>query len=151
MIRYYGKPKDIGKKIQFELDDNKDYDFEIKEHRKKRSLNANAYAWELITQIAYVVGTTKEDVYETMLKRYGKGVLVEIKDGININGFFKYYDFKGKTNKGTNIYEVIKGSSEYDSLEMYHLLKGIESECNLLNIETLEDRELKRLAEEWGI
>lgn len=151
MIRYYGKPKDIGKKIQLELNDEKNYDFEIKEHRKKRSLNANAYAWELITQIANVVGTTKESVYETMLKRYGKGVLVEVKDGININGFFKYYDFKGKTNKGTNIYEVIKGSSEYDSMEMYQLLKGIESECNILSISTLEDIELKRLAEEWGI
>ena len=151
MIRYYGKPKEIGRKIQLELDDEKSYDFEIKEHRKKRSLNANAYAWELITQIANVVGTTKESVYETMLKRYGKGVLVEVKDGADINGFFKYYDYKGKTNKGTNVYEVIKGSSEYDSLEMYHLLKGIESECNILNIQTLEDIELKRLAEEWGI
>lgn len=151
MIRYYGKPKEIGRKIQLELDDEKSYDFEIKEHRKKRSLNANAYAWELITQIAYVVGTTKEDVYETMLKRYGKGVLVEVDEDINIAGFFKHYVLRGKTNKGTNVYEIIKGSSEYDSLEMYHLLKGIESECNILNIETLEDRELKRLAEEWGI
>ena len=72
MIRYYGKPKEIGRKIQLELDDEKSYDFEIKEHRKKRSLNANAYAWELITQIAYVVGTTKEDVWNGLLayKRY---------------------------------------------------------------------------------
>lgn len=151
MIRYYGKPKDIGKKIQLELDEEKNYDFEIKEHRKKRSLNANAYAWELITQIANVVGTTKESVYETMLKRYGKGVLVEVKDNVSLNGFFKYYDYKGRTNKGTNVYEVIKGSSEYDSMEMYQLLKGIESECNILSIPTLEDIELKRLAEEWGI
>lgn len=39
------------------------YEILIKEHRKKRSLNANAYAWELIGALAENQGIDKEEVY----------------------------------------------------------------------------------------
>ena len=41
---------------------------EIKKYRKKRSLNSNNYAWELITQIADKISASKEEVYFEMLK-----------------------------------------------------------------------------------
>ena len=34
------------------LDPNKKYDVDIKEHREKRSLDANAYCWVLIGKLA---------------------------------------------------------------------------------------------------
>lgn len=39
--------------------------------QQKRSLNANAYAWVLMTKIAAVLKTSKEEVYEEMIRRYG--------------------------------------------------------------------------------
>lgn len=47
---------------------DKDKQFDIKEHKVKRSLNANAYAWTLIGKIADIVGNTKEDVYRDFIK-----------------------------------------------------------------------------------
>lgn len=47
-------------------------DVEIKQHREKRSLDANAYAWVLITKIADVLRASKETTYIEMLKRYGQ-------------------------------------------------------------------------------
>jgi N-glycosylase/DNA lyase len=41
------------------------------QYREKRSLDANAYAWQLMTKIAEALRTSKEEVYEIMLKRYG--------------------------------------------------------------------------------
>ena len=37
-------------------------EYELKLIRKKRSLDANAFCWKICTEIANVVGNTKEDV-----------------------------------------------------------------------------------------
>ena len=42
---------------------------EIKKYRRKRSLDANAYAWVLMSKLAEVLHTSKEEVYEEMLRR----------------------------------------------------------------------------------
>ena len=39
------------------------YDLEIREHREKRSLDANAYAWVLIHKLAEAMRITPEEVY----------------------------------------------------------------------------------------
>ena len=49
--------------------------------RDKRSLDANAYAWKLLSLIADTLtlsgcATTKDDLYIEMLKRYGQGGVV---------------------------------------------------------------------------
>ncbi len=44
---------------------------EVKKQRKDRSLNANAYAWALMSDIADYLGLSKEEVYEDMLRKYG--------------------------------------------------------------------------------
>ena len=50
--------------------------FEIKEHRQKRSLTANAYAWTLIGKIADAMRISKDECYLLMLKRYGQSEIV---------------------------------------------------------------------------
>lgn len=44
---------------------------EIKIKRKRRSLNANAYLWEVLGRMAAVLKTDKDSVYLMMLERYG--------------------------------------------------------------------------------
>ena len=39
------------------------YDLDIKEHREKRSLDANAYAWVLIHKLAEAMRISPEEVY----------------------------------------------------------------------------------------
>lgn len=51
------------------LDETKEY--EIKEHKKKRSLNANAYYWVLVNKIADALNQSKEYIHLCMLKQYG--------------------------------------------------------------------------------
>lgn len=131
---------------------DRDKVYEIKEKKNKRSLNANAYAWVLITQIAEKVNSSKEEVYLDMLRNYGQVLLVPLTPGMNPSGYFKYYDFfeKGKINgKECDWYKVYKGSSEYDTKEMSVLIEGIVYEAKQLDIETLEDYKLDKLVEEW--
>lgn len=131
---------------------DRDKVFEIKEHKEKRSLTANAYAWTLIGKIADALRTSKEETYLTMLKRYGQSEIVSVLSSIDVTGYFKYFEAVGKATlqgKDFTHYKIFKGSSEYDSREMAILIDGIISEAKDLDIETLPPREIERLKEAW--
>lgn len=145
-----GKPQEI---IQWLFNQDRDKLFEIKEHREKRSLTANAYAWALIGKIADVLRTSKDEVYLLMLKRYGQSEVVSVLSFIDVSGYFKYYEKIGSgTVQGKEFthYKIYKGSSEYDSKEMAILIDGIISEAKELDLETLPPREIERLKKAWG-
>ena len=46
--------------------------FDLSEHKEKRSLSQNAYAWKLINEIANKVNLSKEEVHMNMLKHYSQ-------------------------------------------------------------------------------
>lgn len=50
---------------------DKPYDLQIKEHRKKRSLDANAYAWVLIGRIADAMRLPPDEVYRQAIVNIG--------------------------------------------------------------------------------
>lgn len=144
-----GKPLEL---VQWLFSQDKEKIFEISEVRRKRSLNANAYAWVLIGKIADVLKTDKNEVYKLMLDRYGQGEVVSVVSSVDVNGFFKYYKEVGKSTlngKEFTHYRVFKGSSEYDTHEMAILIDGIVYEAKQLDIETLTPQELAALKEEW--
>lgn len=126
--------------------------FEVKEHKQKRSLTANAYAWSLIGKIADAMRTTKEETYLTMLKRYGQSEMVSVISSIDVSGYFKYYEPIAEVRlqgKDFTHYRVYKGSSEYDSREMAILIDGIVEDAKELEIETLPPNEIARLKAIW--
>lgn len=138
--------------IQWLFNQDREKLFDIKEHKEKRSLNSNSYCWVLIGKIADVLRTDKEQVYLTMLKRYGQSELVSVLSNINITGYFKYYEVAGTSTlngKEFTHYKVFKGSSEYDTREMSILIDGIVSEAKELNIETLPPAEIERMKNLW--
>lgn len=144
-----GKPKDI---INYLFEQDKDKIFELKEKKKKRSLNSNSYLWALCTEIASIMNLSKEEVYLKMLEDYGVSLLVPLTLNNNPDGFFKYYKFheKGRIkNTECNWYKVYKGSSEYNSKEMSILLNGVVQEAKNLGIMTLDEMELERMIEQW--
>ncbi len=123
--------------------------------KKKRSLDANAYCWVLMTKIAEAIDSSKEEVYEEMLQKYGYlyqdddgYVTVTVKASVDmskIEGHWKRYKSNGKFTS----YLMIKGSSEYDTKEMAHFIDMIVDEAKALDIETLTPDELQRMKEMW--
>lgn len=131
---------------------DKDKVFEIKEHKEKRSLNANAYAWSLISKIADALRMSKEECYFLMLKRYGQSEIVSVLSEIDVSGYFKYYEpIATATLQGKEFthYKIFKGSSEYDTREMSILIDGIVSEAKEMDIETLPPGEVERIKNMW--
>lgn len=127
----------------------------MKKYRKKRSLDANAYAWVLMSKLSTVLLTSKEEVYEAMLHHYG--VLYEDEDGyitVTVKNTVDMSKIDGhwmriKDNGTYTAYAMIKGSSEYDTAEMSNFIDGIVSECKESEIETLPPEELSRMLQEW--
>lgn len=125
---------------------------EAKPFRKKRSLNANAYAWKLITEIADVLRASKDEIYLQMLKRYGQSELISVVSDISICGYIKYYEEAGASTlngKTFTHYRVYKGSSEFDTREMSILIDGIVSEAKELGIRTETPEEIERMKSLW--
>lgn len=135
------------------LDLDQDKKYEIKEHRKKRSLNANDYYWVLVGKIADVLRAKKDDIHFQMLKDYGQCLPTRIPANEDINGYARYYEFIRTTKKNKeayNEYMLYKGSSEMNSKEMSILIDGVIYEAKELDIETLPPNEINRLKNLWG-
>ena len=126
--------------------------------REKRSLTANAYLWKLCDLISIELYTTKEEVYELMIRRYGTYLededgspyiftLPKEKDVSLLNMHVHRIDESPDGNHYA--YAIIKGSSQYDTKEMSRLLDGVVSEAKDLGIETLPPDTVKRLEQEW--
>ena len=129
----------------------------LKRWRKKRSLDANAYVWVLMSKIASALGTSKDEVYEEFLQKYGiiyedeNGyITVTVKSTVDmskITGHWKRYKDNGKFIS----YLMIKGSSEYDTAEMSQFIDRVVEEAKDLDIETLPPDEIARMKQEWGV
>ena len=113
--------------------------YELKEHKEKRSLDANGYYWSLVSQIADVLRANKEDIHLKMLKQYGQVSSIMMLSSIDISGFVKYYEVESKRivkGKEFTVYKVFKGSSEMNTKEMSNLIDGVVYEAKELDIET---------------
>lgn len=138
--------------IKWLFTQDREKQFDISEHKEKRSLNANAYAWSLIGKIADALRTSKDEVYLTMLKRYGQSEMVSVLSSIDVRGYFKYFEPVGTATlqgKEFTHYRIYLGSSEYNTKEMAILIDGIISEAEEIGIETLPPNEVERLKEMW--
>lgn len=132
-----------------------DKEYQIAAYHPKRSLAANNYAWVLITRIAEAMTPpqSKEAVYLEMLKRYGQSEFISVVSGIDIHGYFKYFEEYGKGHvdgREFTHYKIYKGSSEFDAREMNVLLEGIIQEAKELGIETITPQEKERMLMEMG-
>lgn len=125
----------------------------VSEHREKRSLNANNYAWKLITEIGNKTRQSKEDVYLVMLKRYGQSDMVSVVAEVPVQHYFKYYEEAGESTLNGKLfkhYRVYKGSSEFDTLEMTIFLDGVISEAKDLGIPTDTPDQIAKMKSLWG-
>ena len=122
--------------------------FEIKEHKAKRTNTQNSYLWALVNQMANKLNKTKEEIYIQMIRDYGQSEIVSMLSSIEPNGYFKYYEEIGTgivNEKEFTHYRIYKGSSEYNTLEMAHLLDGVIQECEQLGIPTLTMEQIQQM------
>lgn len=143
-------------KLVFNLDREKIYDVSIKEHKGKRSLNSNSYAWCLIQKIAESINSDKHSVYIEMLKKYSREftfVICKEKAVPKLKELYSACIDLGEISvngmEGHQI-QVFYGSSTFDSKSMSIFIDGIVQECKELGIETMTPLELERMKSEWN-
>lgn len=122
--------------------------FDLSEHKEKRSLSQNAYAWKLINEIANKVNLSKEEVHLNMLKHYSQVSKIMLRADIDIKGFIPYYELEGYADvKGVKYaaYKIFKPSHEMNSYEMSVYISGIVNEAENLGIPTLSEEEIERM------
>ena len=135
------------------------YQAEIKEHRKKRSLDANAYCWGLIGKLAAVTGIKVEEIYRQAIRDIGGNYdVITVRDDA-VNKFCSVWSV-GHIGQLTDILganpmrgytDVIAyyGSSTYDTAQMARLIDVIVQECKEQGIETMPPDKLSSLVGEW--
>ena len=135
-------------RLQYDELKDKPLDITIKPFRKKRSLDQNSYAWTLIGKIADKLRAGKDEVYLTMLKRYGQGGVIKVQPQNEqaILSAIKYYEPHEKLYSDTEkYYRIWAGSSGYNTEEMTVFVDGIISEAKGLGIETMTPDELAEM------
>ncbi len=138
--------------ITYLLEQAKDKQFELKEYKEKRSLNANNYYWQLVTELGNALKMDKEDLHFLLLQKYGQSEMISVVADVDMKNYLKYYAEAGESNlngKTFKHYKVYKGSSEMDSKEMSILINGLVEECHIQGIETKTPAEINSLLERW--
>lgn len=138
---------------------NKLYDLEVKEHRKKRSLDANAMAWSLINQIADVLRIPPVEVYRQAIQDIsGNNEIIPIKEDAveqfkqawSHNGIGWICRDLGKSKiKGYRNLMVYYGSSVYDTRQMSDLIDHLIQDCKALDIEVKSPEEIASIMGAW--
>ena len=152
--------KDLGKAMAvIRKMKNKLYDVEIKEHREKRSLDANAYAWVLIHKLAEVMRTEPEEVYLLNIPKVGYNFTPMCVREQDVERFKKSWQSNGlgwpvmdlgpSQVPGCRNLAAYHGSSTYDTAQMSRLIDNLVQDCKELDIETMSPDKLALLKEEW--
>ena len=153
--------EDLGKAMSV-VRNHKDrlYDLEVKEHRKKRSLDANAYAWVLINKLADVMRIPPIEVYRQAIQDIsGNNEVLPVREDAveqfklawSHNGIGWMCRDMGKSKlPGYRNLMVYYGSSVYNSKQMSDLIDHLVQDCKALDIETLTPDKLSLLMEEWN-
>lgn len=138
------------------LDSEKEYVLTVKEYKKKRSLNANSYAWLLLDKLAERLNIAKTEIYRRLIKEIGGNntlVCVQnegveaLRNGWACNGIGWVSDtMPSKLDGCTNVI-LYYGSSTYTKEQMSRLIDLIVQECKQQGIETMTPQEIAALME----
>lgn len=144
-----GKPRDLIKYLAT-CDDDKDY--EVKEYKQKRSLDANSYYWKILSEMAGLLSLSKKELHLKMLKEYGETYSILLPIDQNLEGLVKYYEVEScieKNGKKFLSYKAYLPSSEMNTKQMARLIDGVVSEAKELGIETLTPRQIEEIKLRW--
>ena len=133
-------------------------DVTVKKHRDKRSLDANAYCWQIIDKISAKRNMSKAEVYRNAIKDIGgvsdviciqnkaKQTMIDIwtRNGIG----WQVDEMESKIPGCTNLV-LYKGSSVYDTKQMSALIDSLVQDAKAIGIETRPQEEIASLLNEY--
>lgn len=174
MSRHQKLEIEVDSDIRKEYDKLKDKEklrIRIVQYRKKRSLDANAYYWTLLTKFADVIGLSNPEAHNMMLRGYGqseifdgKAVYVTIPDTEEaekkVNNATDYHLAPtsqvrlGNDGVMYRTYRLLRGSRTYDTKEMSRLIDGLITCCKEAEIpetEIASPNEKEILKERYGV
>lgn len=135
------------------------YDLTVKEHQKKRSLDANAYAWVLINKIADVLRITPIEIYRQAIQNVsGNYEIIPVKAEA-ADHFKQIWEAQGlgwpcvdmgksKLDGYRNL-RAYYGSSTFSVPQMQVLIDNLVQDCRALDIEVKSDEEIASLMGAW--
>lgn len=140
---------------------DKEMSVEIKQHRKRRSLDSNAYFWILADKLAQKLSVnnvvvSKTDIYRRLIPDVpGSSDIVCVQNKA-LDKLVENWQSHGlgwltetmpsKIDSCTNVV-LYYGSSVYDNQQMSRLIDLLVTECKEQGVETLPPRELAAMME----
>ena len=141
---------------------DKDLIVEIKPKTKRRSLNANAFFWATVNDIASVTGEKPTDIYRTFIRDVPDNNTVICVPSSKAEAFREWWESQGrgwicdyfhvpaKDERATNLICYV-GSSRYDRKQMARLIDLALQEAKQQNIPPrLTRAEIQATVERWG-
>lgn len=152
--------------VTFEMDDEPflddlkgDLDIEVKRHREKRSLNANAYFHVLASKIAEKTGMSLTHEKNRLIREYGQW---DYDENGHIQTFTVKDEYEDRTldmpalhvgyarrEGNVVVFGLMRGSHTYNTAEMARLIDATIEEAKELGIETATPDQLKRMMAAW--
>lgn len=134
---------------------------EVKKYKDKRSLDANAYFWQLCDKISRILGSDKDTVYLMMLKEAGVFTDVKVKYVAveHLKMVYRLCEIIEAYTEETGFYEdyetwcIVRcyyGSHLYDTAEMSHLINHTVNQAQELGIDTITPDEQAHMLSLWG-
>ena len=139
---------------------DKAYDVEIKLHREKRSLNANAYFHLLVGKIAEKLKIGNDECKVQMNLEYGSPLRIDdetlfafkVPKGAEVKSVVRYPKWVKETTengKKFDVYMAYKETHTLNSEEMGRLIDGVVQEAKNLDIETRTPDEIAQMKSLW--
>lgn len=126
-------------------------------YSKKRSLDANAYCWVLIGEIAKKTNVPKNEVYMEYIRHYGEYEIVRAKEKA-VPALRMAWEAKG-LGWQTEVFDSVSsgylnvllyyGSSCYTTKQMTRFIEQIRQDCISLGIPTKPQEEIESLLKSW--
>lgn len=133
-------------------------DYELKRTPKKRSLDANAYAWVLIGKLSEALRIDATEIYRNACKEIGGAAETVCMVNEAVSQLVKGWEHNGlgwtaetvssKLPGCTNVI-LHYGSSVYDTRQMSALIDHLVQDCQAVGIETRPAEEIASLLEAW--
>ena len=138
---------------------DKEVNIEIKKYSKRRSLDANAYCWSIIDQIAKKQHIKKSEVYRNAIRDIGgvsdivcvaSEAAEHLCRGWEAHGEGWQTEAVESANEGFTNVTLWYGSSVYDTGQMSALIDSLKQDAEGLGIVTMTEQETDRLLMLWG-
>ncbi len=153
-IRNEDRQEAIGWFQSVDLKPDDEIIIKVEKKRKKRSLNANAYFWQLVNKVAQKLNCSDQDVYRNLVKDFGVSTTLMVREEAK-EAFIRAWT-NGKDSSGWfcedlghGVIRAYSGTSTYNTKEMSRIIDGLVEECKELKIETMTPDELEHLKNTW--